>query len=96
LPLLSPFVYKRNNTKTKSREEANMAYTVKDILRLEVAPALGCTEPVATALGAAAAVSILPGKEIDSIVIWVDPNSPPSLLSYPINPENGGFSVHLW
>ncbi len=49
-----------------------MAYTVKDILRLEVAPALGCTEPVATALGAAAAVSILPGKEIDSIVIWVD------------------------
>ena len=43
-----------------------MAYTVKDILRLEVAPALGCTEPVATALGAAAAVSILPGKEIDS------------------------------
>ena len=51
-----------------------MAFTVKDILRLEVAPALGCTEPVAIALGAAAAASLLPGKQIDAIEIWVDPN----------------------
>ncbi len=51
-----------------------MTFTVKDILRIEVVPALGCTEPVAIALGAAAAVSLLPDKKIDSIEIWVDPN----------------------
>jgi len=51
-----------------------MSYTVKDILRIEVAPALGCTEPVAVALGAAAAASILPEKDIEWIEIWVDPN----------------------
>ena len=51
-----------------------MTFSVKDILRLEVAPALGCTEPVAIALGAAAAASLLPEKQIDSIEIWVDPN----------------------
>jgi len=68
-----------------------MAYTVKDILRLEVAPALGCTEPVATALGAAAAVSILPGKEIDSIEIWVDPNIYKNGLAVSI-PGTGGLS----
>jgi L-cysteine desulfidase len=51
-----------------------MSYTVKDILRIEVAPALGCTEPVAIALGAAAAASILPRKQIDSIEVWVNPN----------------------
>lgn len=52
-----------------------MAYTVKDILRAEVKPALGCTEPVAVALGAAAAASLLPGGRIDSIEVWVDPNT---------------------
>jgi len=51
-----------------------MAFTVKDILKIQVAPALGCTEPVAIALGAAVAASVLPGKKIDSIEIWVDPN----------------------
>ena len=51
-----------------------MAFTVKDILRLEVAPALGCTEPVAIALGAAAAASMLASQEIESIEVRVDPN----------------------
>lgn len=51
-----------------------MKYTVKDILKIQVAPALGCTEPVAIALGAAAAVSLIPSQEIDHIEIWVDPN----------------------
>jgi len=41
---------------------------------MEVAPALGCTEPVAIALGAAAAATLLPHKNIDSIEIWLDPN----------------------
>lgn len=52
-----------------------MSFTVKDILNIEVAPALGCTEPAAIALGGAAAASVLPGKEIDFIEVWVDPNT---------------------
>jgi L-cysteine desulfidase len=51
-----------------------MNFSVKDIFKLEVAPALGCTEPVAIALGAAAAVSLLPDRAFDSIELWVDPN----------------------
>ncbi len=51
-----------------------MNYSVKDILRMEVAPALGCTEPVAIALAAAAARSILPDDTCESIELWVDPN----------------------
>lgn len=51
-----------------------MAYTVKDILNMEVAPALGCTEPVAVALGAAAARSLAPEGEIESLEIRLDPN----------------------
>ena len=51
-----------------------MAFTIKDILQLEVAPALGCTEPVAVALGAAAAASLLDDRTIDHIEVWADPN----------------------
>ncbi|SDP21861.1 L-cysteine desulfidase family protein [Desulforhopalus singaporensis] len=51
-----------------------MNFTVKDILEMEVTLALGCTEPVAIALGAAAAAFLLPRKEFDSIEIWIDPN----------------------
>ncbi len=51
-----------------------MSYTIKDILRMEVAPALGCTEPSAVALAAAAAASLLPCRTIDGIELWVDPN----------------------
>lgn len=51
-----------------------MLFTVKDILQMEVTPALGCTEPAAIALGAAAASSLLAGKEIDHIELWTDPN----------------------
>lgn len=51
-----------------------MSFTIKDILRMEVAPALGCTEPSAIALGAAAAASLLGDVEIDSIELWVDAN----------------------
>jgi L-cysteine desulfidase len=41
---------------------------------MEVAPALGCTEPSAIALGAAAAASLLDDEEITSIEVWVDAN----------------------
>ncbi len=52
-----------------------MTYTIKDILRLEVAPALGCTEPTAIALGAAAAAALLSTrKTIETIEVWIDPN----------------------
>jgi L-cysteine desulfidase len=51
-----------------------MDYTAKDILRLEVAPALGCTEPVAIALASAAAATLLQERMIDVLDIWVDPN----------------------
>ena len=51
-----------------------MSFTAKDILEMEVTLALGCTEPVAIALGAAAAATLLPKKEFDSIEIWIDPN----------------------
>ena len=50
------------------------SFTVKDILRMEVAPALGCTEPSAIALGAAAAASLLDGEEVITIEVWVDAN----------------------
>lgn len=50
-----------------------MAFTVKDVLRLQVAPALGCTEPVAVALAAAAAASLLPGPARE-VEVWTDPN----------------------
>jgi len=53
-----------------------MSFCVKDVLRLQVAPALGCTEPVAVALAAAAAASLLPGGRAaaTSVEVWVDPN----------------------
>ncbi|MBM9606384.1 L-cysteine desulfidase family protein [Desulfopila inferna] len=54
-----------------------MSFSAKDILQMQVAPALGCTEPVAVALGAAAAASLLPDRtidSIDSIEILLDPN----------------------
>ena len=51
-----------------------MPFNIKDILQMEVTPALGCTEPAAIALAAAAAASLLKDKEIDGIELWVDPN----------------------
>jgi len=51
-----------------------MSFTVKDILQMEVTPALGCTEPAAIALACAAAASLLEGEEIDRLELWVDAN----------------------
>lgn len=51
-----------------------MQFTVKDILAMEVTLALGCTEPVAVALGAASAATLLPERKVDSIEVYVDPN----------------------
>jgi L-cysteine desulfidase len=68
-----------------------MSYTVKDILNLQVAPALGCTEPVAIALGAAAAASLLDRHNIDEIEVSVDPNIYKNGLAVSI-PGTGGLS----
>lgn len=51
-----------------------MSYSVKNILKMEIAPALGCTEPSAIAFGAAAAASLLESKDITAIKVWVDIN----------------------
>ncbi len=48
-------------------------FTIKEVLSTEVAPALGCTEPVAIALGAAAAAALIEG-EVRHIDVAVDPN----------------------
>ena len=65
------------------------SFSVKDILRLEVAPALGCTEPVAIALGAAAAAALLPDGPIDAIEVWVDPNIYKNGIAVSIPGTNG-------
>ncbi len=48
-------------------------FTIKEVLSTEVAPALGCTEPVAIALGAAAAATLIAGA-VRQIEVAVDPN----------------------
>jgi L-cysteine desulfidase len=70
-----------------------MSYTVKDILRIEVAPALGCTEPAAIALGAAAAASLLPGEEIELIEVWVNPNIYKNALAAVIPGTDGLYGL---
>jgi L-cysteine desulfidase len=66
-----------------------MSFSVKDILRLQVAPALGCTEPVAVALAAASASAILPGRP-ERLDLWVDPNIYKNGLAV-IIPGTGGL-----
>jgi len=72
-----------------------MAYTIKDILRIEVAPALGCTEPAAVALCAAAAVNLLPDKKFTSIEVSVDPNIFKNGMAVSIPGAGGGKGIAL-
>lgn len=67
-----------------------MTFKVKDILDMEVSLALGCTEPVAIALSAAAAVTLLPDKKFDKIELTVDPNIYKNGLAVVI-PGSGGL-----
>jgi len=68
-----------------------MRFTVKDILQMEVTLALGCTEPVAVALGAAAAASLLVEGQPERIEVWVDPNIYKNGMAVAI-PGSGGLS----
>lgn len=68
-----------------------MSYTIKELLRMQVAPALGCTEPVAIALAAAAAASLLPEGEVQGVELWIDPNIYKNGLAVTI-PGTGGLS----
>ncbi len=67
-----------------------MSFCVKDILRMQVAPALGCTEPAAVALAAATAAKLLPSRP-QRIDVWVDPNIYKNGLAV-IIPGTGGLS----
>ncbi|MEW5722115.1 MAG: L-serine ammonia-lyase, iron-sulfur-dependent, subunit alpha [Thermodesulfobacteriota bacterium] len=49
-------------------------YKVKDVLDLEISPALGCTEPSAIALCAAASGSLLGSGEVEAVEVWMDMN----------------------
>jgi len=68
-----------------------MKYSVKEILHLEVSPALGCTEPVAIALATAAAASVIPAEHPEKIEVWVDPNIYKNGLAV-IIPGTGGLN----
>jgi L-cysteine desulfidase len=70
-------------------------FGVKDILRMEVAPALGCTEPSAIALAAAAAASLLPQGDPDQIEVWLDPNLFKNGLAVSIPGAQGGSGLDL-
>jgi L-cysteine desulfidase len=72
-----------------------MSFTIKDILRLEVAPALGCTEPAAVALCAAAAASLLPKGKNDKLEIWVDPHIYKNGLAVAIPGARGAVGIDL-
>lgn len=72
-----------------------MGFTVKDVLNMEVAPALGCTEPSAVALSAAAAASLLPGKDFESVEVWVDPNIYKNAMGVAIPGANGEYGITL-
>ena len=72
-----------------------MSFTIKDILRIEVAPALGCTEPTAVALCAAAAASLFEEKTFDSLELWIDPNIYKNGLAVAIPGAQGANGLDL-
>ena len=58
-----------------------MGFGIKDILRIEIAPALGCTEPAAVAYGAAVATATLPEGPIEAVEVWVGTKEKLEILS---------------
>jgi L-cysteine desulfidase len=72
-------------------KDAVAGFTVKDLLSMEVTPALGCTEPIAIALGAAAAAALVKKEMIEEIELWVDPNIYKNGIAVAI-PGTGGLN----
>ncbi len=71
-------------------------YTIKDLLRIEVAPALGCTEPAAVALCTASAKILLEkDKKPDKIELWVDPNVYKNGMGVAIPGTSGAYGIDL-
>lgn len=70
-------------------------FTIKDILRIEVAPALGCTEPAAVALCTAAAGSLLKEKELKSIDLWLSPSIYKNAFAVAIPGTKGQVGIDL-
>ncbi len=70
-------------------------YTIKDILELEVAPALGCTEPAAVALCAAWASKIAGASEFSRLDIILDPNVYKNGLAVSIPGARGEHGLEL-
>ncbi len=70
-------------------------YSLKDILELEVAPALGCTEPAAVALCAAWAAEIATTKDFDRLDITLDPNVYKNGLAVSIPGAKGENGIDL-
>jgi L-cysteine desulfidase len=70
-------------------------YTIKDILRIQVAPALGCTEPAAVALCTAAARTLLPDREPDSIELWLSPSIYKNAFAVAIPGTGGAKGIGL-
>lgn len=71
-------------------------YSVKDLLKLEVAPALGCTEPAAVALCTAAARSLLPGNGMpERLELIVDPNVYKNGMAVAIPGARGAVGIDL-
>jgi L-cysteine desulfidase len=72
-----------------------MMYTLKDILRIEVAPALGCTEPVAVALCASAAKSLIASEDLTQIELWIDANIYKNGMAVAIPGAKGAYGIDL-
>ncbi len=70
-------------------------YTIKDILRIEVAPALGCTEPAAVALCTAAAGSLLDDKTLTSVDVWLSPSIYKNAFAVAIPGTKGQVGIDL-
>jgi L-cysteine desulfidase len=74
--------------------ETNPRFTVKDILRMEVAPALGCTEPSAVALSTAVAATLM-DRQFDSIEVWLDPRTYKNGLAVSIPGADGQVGIAM-